>query len=58
VPHPCHTPVAFVAVWPPRLDPDFETEEADEFREPGYSKERRLEPQVTIGLLTGQDASL
>jgi hypothetical protein len=25
------------------------------FREPGFSKERRLEPQITIGLLTGQD---
>jgi hypothetical protein len=25
------------------------------FREPGFSKERRLDPQITIGLLTGQD---
>jgi hypothetical protein len=25
------------------------------FREPGHSKERRLEPQITIGLLTDQD---
>jgi hypothetical protein len=33
----------------------FETDKADGFREPGYSKERRLEPQITIGLLT--DAS-
>jgi DDE family transposase len=33
----------------------FETETGDGFREPGYSKERRLEPQITIGLLT--DAS-
>ncbi|MGH3505511.1 MAG: IS1634 family transposase [Nocardioidaceae bacterium] len=33
----------------------FETDEGDGFREPGYSKERRLEPQITIGLLT--DAS-
>lgn len=33
----------------------FETGEGDGFREPGYSKERRLEPQITIGLLT--DAS-
>jgi transposase len=33
----------------------FETDEGDGFRQPGYSKERRLEPQVTIGLLTGQD---
>jgi len=24
------------------------------FREPGFSKERRLDPQITIGLLTGQ----
>ena len=30
----------------------FETDKADGFREPGYSKERRLEPQITIGLLT------
>jgi hypothetical protein len=30
----------------------FETDTADGFREPGFSKERRLEPQVTIGLLT------
>lgn len=33
----------------------FETDTADGFREPGFSKERRLEPQITIGLLT--DAS-
>lgn len=33
----------------------FETDKADWFREPGFSKERRLEPQITIGLLTGQD---
>ncbi len=33
----------------------FETHEGDGFREPGYSKERRLEPQITVGLLT--DAS-
>ena len=33
----------------------FETDKADGFREPGFSKERRLEPQITIGLLTGQD---
>jgi hypothetical protein len=26
-------------------------------REPEFSKERRLEPQITIGLLTGQDGS-
>lgn len=30
----------------------FETQEGDGFREPGFSKERRLEPQITIGLLT------
>jgi hypothetical protein len=33
----------------------FETDQGDGFRESGFSKERRLEPQVTIGLLTGQD---
>ena len=33
----------------------FETDEADGFREPGYSKERRIDPQILIGLLT--DAS-
>jgi hypothetical protein len=31
----------------------FETDQGDGFREPGFSKERRLEPQITIGLLTG-----
>ncbi len=30
----------------------FEIDAGDGFREPGYSKERRLEPQITIGLLT------
>jgi hypothetical protein len=30
----------------------FETDTGDGFREPGFSKERRLDPQVTIGLLT------
>lgn len=29
----------------------FETDQADEFRKPGFSKERRLEPQITVGLL-------
>ncbi len=29
-----------------------ETDTGDGFREPGFSKERRLEPQITIGLLT------
>src|ERR1700729_1768973 len=33
----------------------FETDQGDGFRESGFSKERRLEPQITIGLLTGQD---
>jgi Transposase DDE domain len=33
----------------------FETDVGDGFREPGFSKERRLDPQITIGLLT--DAS-
>ena len=33
----------------------FETDAGDGFREPGFSKERRLGPQITIGLLTGQD---
>lgn len=33
----------------------FETDEPDEFRKPGFSKERRLEPQITVGLLA--DAS-
>jgi len=30
----------------------FETDTADGFREPGFSKERRLDPQIVIGLLT------
>jgi hypothetical protein len=33
----------------------FETDAGDGIREPGFPKERRLEPQITIGLLT--DAS-
>jgi hypothetical protein len=33
----------------------FETDTGDGFREPGFSKERRLDPQITIGLLTGFD---
>jgi hypothetical protein len=32
----------------------FETDEGDGFRESGFSKERLLEPQITIGLLTDQ----
>src|SRR4051812_38487873 len=30
----------------------FGTDAGDGFREPGFSKERRLEPQITLGLLT------
>jgi len=30
----------------------FETDQGDGFREPGLAKERRLEPQITVGLLT------
>jgi hypothetical protein len=30
----------------------YETDAGDGFREPGFSKERRLEPQIVIGLLT------
>jgi hypothetical protein len=30
----------------------FETDAGDGFRERGFSKERRLEPQITLGLLT------
>jgi len=30
----------------------FGTDQGDGFREPGFSKERRLKPQITIGLLT------
>ena len=33
----------------------FETDAGDGFREPGFSKERRLEPQITVGLLTDAD---
>ena len=33
----------------------FETDAGDGFREPGFSKERRLEPQITLGLLTDAD---
>ncbi len=32
----------------------FETDRGDGFRESGFSKERRLEPQITIGLLADQ----
>lgn len=30
----------------------FETDQSDRFRKPGYSKKQRLEPQITIGVLT------
>ena len=30
----------------------FETDNADDSGKPGFSKERRLEPQITVGLLT------
>jgi hypothetical protein len=33
----------------------FEIHQGDGFREPGFSKERRLEPQLTVGLLTTAD---
>lgn len=32
----------------------FETQKADDYRKPGLSKERRLEPQIIIGLLVDQ----
>lgn len=32
----------------------FEVQEEDEYRKPGLSKERRLEPQIVIGLLVDQ----
>jgi hypothetical protein len=35
----------------------FETDAGDGFREPGFSKERRLDPQITIGLLTNSAMS-
>jgi len=35
----------------------FETDAGDGFREPGFSKERRLEPQITLGLLTDASGS-
>lgn len=33
----------------------FETQQEDEYRKSGLSKERRLEPQIIIGLLVNQD---
>jgi hypothetical protein len=35
----------------------FETDAGDGFREPGFSKERRLDPQITLGLLTDATGS-
>ena len=35
----------------------FETDAGDGFRESGFSKERRLEPQITVGLLTARTGS-
>ena len=33
----------------------FEVQKEDDYRRPGMSKERRLEPQITVGLLVGRD---
>ena len=33
----------------------FEIQKEDNYRKPGLSKERRLEPQITVGLLVGRD---
>ena len=33
----------------------FETDTGDGFREPGFSKERRLDPQITVGLADRRD---
>ncbi|MGV8083732.1 MAG: IS1634 family transposase [Coriobacteriia bacterium] len=33
----------------------FEIQKEDGYRRPGLSKERRLEPQITVGLLVGRD---
>ncbi len=30
----------------------YEADEGDGFREPGFSKERRIDPQITVGMLT------
>lgn len=37
--------------------PYLETDAVDGFRGPGFFKERRLNPQITIGLLVGQGGS-
>ena len=36
----------------------FETDQGDRFREPGFSKERRLEPRITIARQHGCGASV
>lgn len=33
----------------------FEIQKEDDYRKPGLSKERRLDPQITLGLLVGRD---
>jgi transposase len=33
----------------------FEAQKEDEYRRPGYSKERRLDPQITVGLLVDRN---
>lgn len=33
----------------------YEADEGDGFREPGFSKERRIDPQITVGMLTDAD---
>jgi transposase len=38
-----------------QLEFDLETGQGVGFRERGLSKERRLEPQITIGMPTGRD---
>lgn len=36
----------------------FETDTPDALRKPGFSKDRRLEPQITVGMLTDADVDL
>lgn len=43
--------------WPSSLvlydvTPHYETDEGDGFPEPGFSKERRIDPKITVGMLT------
>lgn len=33
----------------------YESDEGDEFRKPGFSKESRIDPQITVGMLTDKD---